>query len=92
MSCGVGHRHGLDLALLWLWCMPAATAPTRPLAWEPPGATGAALKKDQKKKKSGPFHQISLTLHPVLPCWQFVTCQAIMLFHPLTLVYFLCTN
>jgi len=19
MSCGVGHRHGLDLALLWLW-------------------------------------------------------------------------
>ena len=27
VSCGVGHRHGLDLALLWLWCRPAATAP-----------------------------------------------------------------
>ena len=24
-----------DLALLWLWCRPAATAPIRPLAWEP---------------------------------------------------------
>ena len=19
-SCGVGHRHGSDLVLLWLWC------------------------------------------------------------------------
>ena len=25
MSCGVGHRLGLDLALLWLWHRPAAT-------------------------------------------------------------------
>ena len=30
-----------DLALLWLWHRPAATAPIRPLAWEPPHATGA---------------------------------------------------
>ena len=28
--------------LLWLWCRPAATAPIRPLAWEPPYAVGAA--------------------------------------------------
>ena len=51
MSCGIGH--GLDLALLWLWCRPAATALIRPLAWEPPYAAGAALKrtKDQKKKE-----------------------------------------
>ena len=34
-----------DLALLWLWCRPAAAAPIRPLAWELPYATGAALKK-----------------------------------------------
>ena len=27
MSCGVGHRHGLDIALLWLWCRLAATVP-----------------------------------------------------------------
>ena len=26
MSCGVGHRFGLDLTLLWLWRRPAATA------------------------------------------------------------------
>ena len=31
-----------DLALLWLWHRPAALAPIRPLAWEPPYATGAA--------------------------------------------------
>ena len=32
------------LALLWLWCRPAAVAPIGPLAWEPPYAMGAALK------------------------------------------------
>ena len=45
MSCGVGHRHNLDPALLWLWCRPVATAPIPPLAWEPPYATGAAQEK-----------------------------------------------
>ena len=42
-SCGVGCRRGLDPALLWLWCRPAATAPIRPLAWEPPHTMGVAL-------------------------------------------------
>ena len=51
MSCGIGHRHGLDLALLLLWCRPAAVASIRPLDWEPPYATGAALKKQKKKQK-----------------------------------------
>ena len=45
MSCGVGHRHSLDLALLWPWCSLEATAPIQPLAWEPPYAAGEALKK-----------------------------------------------
>ena len=36
-----------DQALLWLWCRPAATAPIRPLAWEPPYAAGAALKRQK---------------------------------------------
>ena len=48
MSCGVGFRHVLDLALLWLWRRPAATVPVRPLAWEPPYATGTALEKANK--------------------------------------------
>ena len=51
MSCGEGQRRVSDLALLWLWCRPAATAPTRALAWEPPYAVGAALIKGQKDQK-----------------------------------------
>ena len=42
VSCGVGCRRGSDPMLLWLWCRLAATAPIRPLAWEPPYAAGAA--------------------------------------------------
>ena len=45
MSCGVGHRCSSDLALLWLWHKPVATAPIQPLAWELSCAVGAALKK-----------------------------------------------
>ena len=47
----VGHRCGSDLALLWLWCRPAATALIRPLAWDPPYATGAALEKTKRPEK-----------------------------------------
>ena len=39
-----------NLALLWLWCRPAAVASIRPLAWEPPYATKAALKNQNKTK------------------------------------------
>ena len=39
-----------DLALLWLWCRPAAVAPTQPLAWECSYAAGVALKKQEIKK------------------------------------------
>ena len=42
VSCGVGCRRGSDPALLWLWHRTVARAPTRPLAWEPPYATGTA--------------------------------------------------
>ncbi|MDD0590081.1 hypothetical protein PS003_24050, partial [Shigella sonnei] len=38
-----------DLVLLWLWHKPAAIALIRPLAWEPPYAVGAALKRKKKK-------------------------------------------
>ena len=34
-----------------LWCRPAATAPNRPLAWEPSCALGVALKGQKTKKK-----------------------------------------
>ena len=51
MSYRVDRRCGSDLMLLWLWCWPAAVPPIGPLVWEPPYATGAALKI--KKKRSG---------------------------------------
>ena len=47
MSCGVDCRRGLDPMLLWR--RPAATAPIRPLAWEPPYTTGAALEKAKRQ-------------------------------------------
>ena len=40
-------------ALLWLWCRPATVARIQTLAWEPPHATGAAIKsKKQTSKKN----------------------------------------
>ena len=48
MSCSIGHRRGLDLALLWLWCRPEATALIGPLAWELLYAAGAALKRQER--------------------------------------------
>ena len=45
MSCGVGRRRGLDPELLWLWCRPAAVVLIHILAWEPPCATGVAVKR-----------------------------------------------
>ena len=55
MSHGVGPRQGLDAALLWLWRRLAATAPIRPLAWEPPSAAGVAqeMAKRQKGREIG---------------------------------------
>ena len=50
MSCGVGCRQGLDLVFLWLSCRAVAIALIRPLGWEPPYATGVALKKKERKK------------------------------------------
>ena len=43
-----------DLALVWLWHRPMATAQNGPHAWEPPYAVGEALKrrKDQKTKQT----------------------------------------
>ena len=53
MSCGVSHRCGSDPELLWLWRRLVVTALIGLLAWEPPYAVGADLKrqKDKKKKK-----------------------------------------
>ena len=48
---GLGCDCGPHLALLWLWRRAAATALIRPLAWELPYCTSAALKRKKKNKK-----------------------------------------
>ena len=35
--------------LLWLWCRPATVVLIGPLAWDPPYASGVALKKKKVK-------------------------------------------
>ena len=56
VSCGLGRRAGLDLALLWLWRRPTAIALIQPLAWEPP-------KKRQKDKKENKTKQKTKLIH-----------------------------
>ena len=51
MSCGVGHRHGSDPTVLWLWRRLVPTAPIGSLAWESPCAVGVALLKKKRQKK-----------------------------------------
>ena len=48
---GVGGRWGTDNMFLWLWHRPALRALIQPLAWKPPYAAGAALKRQRTKKK-----------------------------------------
>ena len=60
MGCGVDHRLGLDLMLLWLWCKLAAVAQFRPLAWQPPYAVSVAPKRKKQTNKQ----LTSLLTHP----------------------------
>jgi len=52
VSCDVGHRCGSDPTFLWLWQRLQTTAPIGPLAWDPPCAMGAALKRQKDQKKN----------------------------------------
>ena len=67
VSCGLGRRRDSDLALLWLWYRQAATAPTRPLAWEPLYAIGAAIKRQKKK-----FPKMTRIFDMNFPCFLFL--------------------
>ena len=48
IAVGIDRRRGSDLRLLCLWQRLVAAAPIRLLAWEPPYATGVALKRLNK--------------------------------------------
>ena len=72
----MGRRRGSDPKLLWLWHRPVASAPIRPLAWEPPYAAGVAqenAKRQGKKKKKVkvPFvENCPALLSPLIKHWQ----------------------
>ena len=67
VGCSVVHRRGSDLALLWLWCRPAAAPPIQPLAWERPCAAGATLKSKKERKKKKVWHPKCLSDFPAQP-------------------------
>ena len=78
MSCGVGHRHGSDSELLWLWCRPVARAPIGPLVWELPYAMGVALKKSKGKKARETIMKFA---HQLIILSQTISLMQAMLFH-----------
>ena len=52
MNCGIDHRCGSNLALLWLWCRPAASCNSD--STPSPGtsyATGTALKRKKRERE-----------------------------------------
>ena len=75
MSCGVGRRRGLDPALLWLWRRLVATAPIRPLGWEPPYAAGAAQEIAKKKDLEKKLMSKEFPGGPVAEIWGFHFCS-----------------
>ena len=58
VSCSVGHRQGLDPALLLLWLRPTAAALIWPLAQKFLWARGAALKSKKQTNKKTPKTEI----------------------------------
>ena len=93
MSCGVGRRCGSDLVLLWLWCRPAATAPIQPLAWEPPYATVAVLKRQKRQQQRSRSQSDSLMppmdppMHEVWPFYMASSFLVILFPHFLLSTY-----
>ena len=71
MSCGVGHRHSLDWAFLWLRYRPAAAAPIQPLAWKLPYAAHAVLKSKTNNQTKNPHKTEETEVFPQteMACW-----------------------
>ena len=68
MSCGIDCRCSSDPALLWLWLWLLATAPIRPLAWEPLYAALEKAKRQKKKKKKKERKQVVQEFRGVVGC------------------------
>ena len=54
--CRLQKRLGSRVAVALVWRRPVATAPIRPLAWEPPYAARAAQEMAKKKKDKKIFY------------------------------------
>ena len=70
MSWGVGHRRGVGLVwlCLWLWRRPAAAAPIRPPAWEPPCAEEEPPPPYQTPLVALPLHSLGFLKQGLGPC------------------------
>ena len=61
VSCVECHRCGSYLVVLWLCARLAAVASVQPLAWEPPYAEGAAVKRPREiERKMEAFYKMNL--------------------------------
>ena len=86
MSCGVGHRRGSDPELLWLWHRLTATAPIRPLAWEPSiyhrsgPRNGKKTKKKKKKKRKKERKKENLSSAPAFFVYELRSFTELVLF------------
>ena len=86
MSSVVRCRRGSD-PVLCLWLKLVATAPIRPLGWEPPYDAGAAQGKNGKKTKKKKKNGVSFSPSPMellFPCPTVFQCQLLQgLFLPM---------
>ena len=57
--------------LPWLWCRPAAAAPIQPLGWELLYATGAAVKRREKRKEKKESFRVNVPVY--FCCADFMT-------------------
>ena len=64
LCCRSQTRLGTGVAVLW--CRPVATAPIRPLAQEPPYASGAALIRQKRRKTCNIIFGVILSSENVL--------------------------
>ena len=71
VSCAVGHRCGLDPALLWLWCRPGAVAPIPEWGtsichwWDPKKQTKES--SSSSGPSAGPWRNSATDLQPLNP-------------------------
>ena len=66
ISCVVGHRHGLNLVLLWLWRRPVATALDLTPSLGTSLGCGCGPKEDKKRKEKENYSILNGTLSEYL--------------------------